>query len=174
MKSNILLLAHPILTHSILSSSEFTVSASLPEARAQEFSVVQFGGWILKSVDFRLVLELMGAIYQYERRRRDLHDPEANRCEEELGVGRTARRSSRSMRWSSMGISFTGDRHLRKQKRMGYAFSGLPHLLFLVIYTSSGSDFLELIFKFHISLFSRGRVFVLESRLGYGGFVYTY
>jgi CheY-like chemotaxis protein len=53
----------------------FAVSASLPETRLEEIQHAQFDGWILKPINFRRVNELMGGIWDYHLRQRDLYSP---------------------------------------------------------------------------------------------------
>lgn len=63
----------------------FAVSASLPESRADEITRAQFDGWILKPINFRRVNELIGGIWDYEQRKRELYAPDGTKKHWERG-----------------------------------------------------------------------------------------
>jgi CheY-like chemotaxis protein len=53
----------------------FAVSASLPETRLEEIQIAEFDGWMVKPIDFRRVNEIIGGIWDYQQRRRNLYSP---------------------------------------------------------------------------------------------------
>jgi len=63
----------------------FAVSASLPESRVEEIIGAQFDGWILKPINFRRVNELVGGIWDYDQRRRELYIPDSRKKHWERG-----------------------------------------------------------------------------------------
>lgn len=63
----------------------FAVSASLPESRADEIISAQFDGWILKPINFRRVNELIGGIWDYDQRKRELYAPDRTKKHWERG-----------------------------------------------------------------------------------------
>ena len=63
----------------------FAVSASLPESRAKEISDAQFDGWILKPINFRRVREIIGGLWDSQKRRNDLYTPGTSKINWERG-----------------------------------------------------------------------------------------
>jgi len=63
----------------------FAVSASLPESRAKEIADAQFDGWILKPINFRRVGEIMGGIWDDQKREKDLYIPGVSKTNWERG-----------------------------------------------------------------------------------------
>ena len=63
----------------------FAVSASLPESRADEITRAQFDGWILKPINFRRVNELIGGVWDYDQRKRELYAPDGTKKHWERG-----------------------------------------------------------------------------------------
>ena len=57
----------------------FAVSASLPESRADEITKAEFDGWIIKPINFRRVNELLGGIWDFDQRRRELYSPSSTK-----------------------------------------------------------------------------------------------
>lgn len=61
------------------------VSASLPESRAKEIADAQFDGWILKPINFRRVNEILGGLWDSQKRKQDLYTPGVSKMNWERG-----------------------------------------------------------------------------------------